>query len=381
MNRIKKGWENQALGLVPLLLFLFLDNYFSYLQSFVVSVLFCMVCMLIFQTLRRDRIYAFMLLPASLTFVLYSFFLIFLKVESVLTIYTPLIVEVLFVFVLILIKFSKKHLMRQVRNSDSPMYERTYALTTLNEFFFVSQITQNLYTLHLFVVILYSIVPEQMKTALWTRFLYWDLGLIIGVLVIIYEQIRLMMLQGRLRKEMWLPVLNEKGNVIGSIAYSVSRLLPKKYYHPIVRIALVYKGMLYLSKRNSYSCVSASLLDYPFYRYVLFRQSIEDAVRQAIDKLKVKAHAVKPNLLVRYTFENEKVKHQVSLFVIRVNDENTLNALQYKGGKLWSVRQIEADLGHGVFSEYFEKEFSYLKNTILLAESLFNPEAFAEKKC
>ena len=206
MNRIKKGWENQALGLVPLLLFLFLDNYFSYLQSFVVSVLFCMVCMLIFQTLRRDRIYAFMLLPASLTFVLYSFFLIFLKVESILTIYTPLIVEVLFVFVLILIKFSKKHLMRQVRNSDSPMYERTYALTTLNEFFFVSQITQNLYTLHLFVVILYSIVPEQMKTALWTRFLYWDLGLIIGVLVIIYEQIRLMMLQGRLRKEMWLPV-------------------------------------------------------------------------------------------------------------------------------------------------------------------------------
>ena len=40
-----------------------------------------------------------------------------------------------------------------------------------------------------------------------------------------------------------------------------------------------------------------------------------------------------------------------------------------KNGKLWSVRQIEENLGHGVFSEYFEKEFPYMKNTILLAEN------------
>lgn len=37
MNSIKKGWENQALGLLPLLLFLVLDNCFTYLQSFLVS--------------------------------------------------------------------------------------------------------------------------------------------------------------------------------------------------------------------------------------------------------------------------------------------------------------------------------------------------------
>ena len=31
MNRVKKGLDNQAIGLLPLLLFMFLDNYFSYL--------------------------------------------------------------------------------------------------------------------------------------------------------------------------------------------------------------------------------------------------------------------------------------------------------------------------------------------------------------
>ena len=30
MNRVKKGLDNQAIGLLPLLLFMFLDNYFSY---------------------------------------------------------------------------------------------------------------------------------------------------------------------------------------------------------------------------------------------------------------------------------------------------------------------------------------------------------------
>ena len=183
------------------------------------------------------------------------------------------------------------------------------------------------------------------------------------------------MLQGRLKKEMWLPVLNDKGSVIGCIAYSVSRLLPKKYYHPIVRVALIHNGMLYLAKRSEYAYVSASLIDYPFYRYVLFRQSIESAAQQAIEKLKTLTGKISPKLLIRYTFENEKIKHQVSLFIIRISDENVLE--QYKeiqDGKLWSIQQIEENLGKGIFSIYFEHEFSYLKNTVLLAENLCHCE-------
>jgi hypothetical protein len=34
---------------------------------------------------------------------------------------------------------------------------------------------------------------------------------------------------------------------------------------------------------------------------------------------------------------------------------------------LWSERQIEDNMGTGIFSECFELEFEYLKNTVLLA--------------
>lgn len=57
MNRVKKGLDNQAIGLLPLLLFMFLDNYFSYLLSFIIGVTFCFVCIFLFQVLSKDKVY------------------------------------------------------------------------------------------------------------------------------------------------------------------------------------------------------------------------------------------------------------------------------------------------------------------------------------
>lgn len=371
MTRIRKSWENQALGILPLLLFLLLDNYISYLQAYTVSAIFCVLSMFVFHILRKDKIYSFMLLPSFLTLILYALFLIFMRVEEVLAVYTPLITEILLIIVLTVVKIVKKPLLHRVRDAQHPAYEKTHNLTMLNEFFFIAQLFRNLYILHLLGIAFYNILPEEMKDIRFNRFLYRDMGLIIGVAVIVYEQIRLLMVRGRLKKEMWLPVLNDKGSVIGCIAYSVSRLLPKKYYHPIVRIALVHKGMLYLAKRNEYAYVSASMIDYPFYRYVLFRQSIEAAAQQAVEGLKTLVGKIQPRLLIRYTFENERVKHQVSLFVICIQDEQVIEQYkQVQDGKLWSIQQIEENLGKGIFSVYFEREFSYLKNTILLAENL-----------
>ena len=49
MNRVKKGLDNQAIGLLPLLLFMFLDNYFSYLLSFIIGVTFCLFVFFCFK--------------------------------------------------------------------------------------------------------------------------------------------------------------------------------------------------------------------------------------------------------------------------------------------------------------------------------------------
>ena len=175
-------------------------------------------------------------------------------------------------------------------------------------------------------------------------------------------------MQGSLRKEMWLPVLNDGGKVIGCIARSVSRSLPKKYYHPVVRVAVIYQGMLYLVNRGKKSFVSPDTIDYPFYSYVLFRHSIESTVRETMGGLGEKED-VMPRFLIRYTFENEKVKHLVNLYVMCVRSEEVMDQIKQPNGKLWTSKQIEENLSSGVFSEYFEQEFAYLQNTVLLAEN------------
>lgn len=55
MNRIRKSWENQALGILPLLLFLLLDNYISYLHAYTISAIFCVLSMFVFHILRKTK--------------------------------------------------------------------------------------------------------------------------------------------------------------------------------------------------------------------------------------------------------------------------------------------------------------------------------------
>jgi len=368
MSMLKRHRENQALGLLPVLLFMILDSFISYLLSFFIALGICIISLIAFRLLTRDKVYQFLLLPASLTMVFYSIFLC-LKLEPVLFIYSPLISEVVLVVVLTFIGISKPIIWRWVRNPKTTLFRRTEMKLRLNEFFFVSQVIQNIYTLHLFTIIFYSILPTAMKDVHTEHFLYRDLGVLLGVLIIIYEQIRMMMMTGSLRKEMWLPVLNDNGKVIGCMARSVSRALPRKHCHPIVRVAIVCNGKLYLTKRRSDDYVSRDTIDHPYESYVLFRHSIESTVHELTGKLSETANSAEPRFIIRYLFENEHVKHLVSLFVIHIDDESLLENIDRPKGKLWPVHQIAENLSSGIFSEYFVQEFPFLQNTVLLAEN------------
>jgi hypothetical protein len=235
----------------------------------------------------------------------------------------------------------------------------------LNEAFYVALIIQNCYTLYLFMVLLHNHLPESAQDAKFELFLYHYFEPIIGLLLIVYEHIRLKILTDRLGKEIWLPVLNGKGRVVGSIPYS-SAGMQKKFYHPIVRIVIIYRDMLYLMPRAKIVVVSPEHLDYPYYQYVLFRHTVESTVQEVLGDFKDDP-AITPRFMLRYTFENVKVKQLVSLYAITLSTEEQVQ--HFTGGKWCTIKQIESEFDSGIFSEYFIKEFPYLQNTILFAES------------
>lgn len=373
---VKRVVDNQALGLLPLLTFMILDNFLSYLVSFLIGIAICFICVFVFQVLIKNRVYWFMLLPSTGTLVLYGGFLC-LRLDPILFIYTPLITEILLVVCLAIVGFTRRSVLKYVRNSNRPKAQKTLLRLTLNEFYFVSELVQNLFTLHLFVILLYSFFSDTLQTNVGEDFLYRYMGATLGGLVIVYEQIRLTWMQGSLQKEMWLPVLDEKGKVIGRIARSVSRSLAKKYFHPVVRIAVIYGDMLYLVKRGSLDYVFPNALDYPFRQYVRWGHSVESTVKETLGKLG-EDKSVKPRFLIRYTYEDERVKHLVSLYTICLRTEEQLEKCKRPTGKLWTTKQIEDNLGTGVFSGYFEKEFPYLQTTVLLAQRIYHQHGRSE---
>lgn len=54
MNRIKKGWENPAFGIIPIIVFLILDEYFPYMQAYLLSALFCLIAIFVLRVLKRN---------------------------------------------------------------------------------------------------------------------------------------------------------------------------------------------------------------------------------------------------------------------------------------------------------------------------------------
>ena len=61
----------------------------------------------------------------------------------------------------------------------------------------------------------------------------------------------------------------------------------KKYYHPVVRVAVIYQGMLYLVNRGKKSFVSPDTIDYPFYLSHGFIISILMSASQTAIRVKV----------------------------------------------------------------------------------------------
>ena len=105
---------------------MFLDNYFSYLLSFIIGVTFCFVCIFLYQVLSKDKVYQFLLLPSAITFSIVFRLFLCLKLEPVLFIYSPLITEVLLVVVLAFIGFSRRFVLKKIRTSKHPTYKRTF---------------------------------------------------------------------------------------------------------------------------------------------------------------------------------------------------------------------------------------------------------------
>ncbi len=366
--------SNPALGMLPLVLCVLVDYYTNYTIAFLSGVLLFAVWLGV-SMYRTKYSPPYMLIVTGIIFAIYAGCSVFTPLRELYLQYSLTICEILLVLTFSFFNAFKRRIKERVKKKDTDKITQAISKARLNEFFYVAKLYQNVLIIHLSIVLIYSLLSEEYHTEGRSFFICTVLFVIFVLLVIIYEYIRLAMLKRQIASEDWLPIVNETGGVIGRVALSVSQAAKRQYLHPVVRIALIYKGLLYLKERSPRFVFDPNKIDYPFEKYVYYKQTLDDCVKSSlrkgcgVDDLPVR-------FVFRYLFDTEEAHRLIYLYTCNIQDEETMKRLSLKDGKLWTDKQIEQNLNKGIFCESFEKEYEILKNTILMAERYIkNPES------
>lgn len=364
---VKKYFTNPVLGLlsgvVCILLYLFTNDI---ALSLVISIVFAALSDVFVRNFTGTKISGIIFRLSLISFVISLIIWFVLKDTYIPDIFYLLFSEVLIVCALIFSRLSRIYIRLYLGPKPSAIQKAFF-----DEFFEIAKLTEYALTFHLFIVLLYRLIRINYKlSVLLDVFIYFLIPVILLVVIIVYQELKIKKIVNQLRKEEWLPIVTESGEVTGRIAKSLSLSMKNKFLHPVVRVALIYEGQVFLQKRPLDDVLAPETYDYPFEKYMLYNNEINVAARNSITQA-IGEQDFNINYLLKYVYENENTKRLIFLFFTRVQTDDQLQSLNKLSGKFWTTKQIEDNfVDEGFFSECFELEYEYLKNTVLQSDEL-----------
>ncbi|MDR1729425.1 MAG: NUDIX domain-containing protein [Prevotellaceae bacterium] len=162
-----------------------------------------------------------------------------------------------------------------------------------------------------------------------------------------------------MEKEEWFPLVDETGKITGRATrkecHGGSFLL-----HPVVHLHIFNsKGELFLQKRSGKKDIQPGKWDTAVGGHIDFGEEVEQAlVREAMEELGITDFT--PEFCYRYVWESTVERELVHTYRTTYDKKITPDALELDGGRFWSIPEIKKQIGKGIFTPNFEKEFSML---------------------
>jgi isopentenyldiphosphate isomerase/intracellular septation protein A len=348
-------------GLIPLLVFIVADEIWGMKVGLVVAVSIGLVEMLI-TWIREKRIDNFVLLDMFLLFVLSS--LSYLFENEIFFKVKPAMMDLVLVALLSLSLFSRIDPL----GSMSQRYLKDVKL---------EGIQKDLFRKNLFVMLWITLIHTLM--VLWAAFFMskevWAFVSSFMLFIMMGAYLLFMVIRQRMKGRMdpvisdaeeWLPVVDEEGRILGkalrSYCHNGSRTL-----HPVVHLHLLNSdSSLYLQKRSMTKLVQPGKWDTAVGGHLAYGESIEESLmREAMEEIGLQDFKAVP--AIKYRWDSDIESELVYSFIAYNGKPDALSSVEISEGKFWKVKEIERNLGKGIFTPNFEHEFGMLKKTGLLS--------------
>lgn len=357
MNR-KTLIKNFTIGFLPLLIFIIADQFFGLTIGLVTAVVFGMA-ETGFTYYREKRIDRFILFDTGLIVLLglISIILhndIFFKIK-------PGLIESILVILLgltafsgnpILIRMSGRY-MKGIEFSDEQMAHMRMMMRRL----FV------IFTVHTLLVFYSAFYLSREAWAFISGGLfYMVIGGVAGI-----EFVKARWQQHRIRKkfaaEEWFDLVQPDGKIIGRAPRSAVHGNPD-LLHPVVHVHIINSnGEIFLQKRAKTKDIQPGKWDTAVGGHIHSGETIEQAMqRETEEEMGISFARFRP--LFRYVRRNEVESELVHGFLLREDGPFYPNPSEISGARFWSLDEIQQNLGAGVFTPNFEKEFPLLRKIV-----------------
>lgn len=355
----RKYFTNPILGLIPFLVYLIIfkftqDTFASLLPSILLSVIFDLSIRYYTKSRACGLMFEVTFIAAVLSLIGKFFLSDYVTSDGIFAVFY----EMWLVLILLTLRLFRPAITRFFFRKKNPI-EKVF----LNEFYEIAGTVQYFFILHIFALHIIKYIAN-VPPAVFTNLYTWiPIGVIVVLMIV--EGFKIKKIADQLRREKWLPIVNERGEVSGKIAYSETRKLGNKFMHPVLRIALISGDKIYLQERASKDDFQPKRLDHPFERFILFDEDINLKARETMSSFFGAKADIRLTFSFKYVYEDEKTKRLIFLFIANAKDENNLPSGQSLKGKFWSIKQIEDNfVSDDVFSECYLMEHEYLKNTL-----------------
>ncbi|MCE1198829.1 MAG: NUDIX domain-containing protein [Marinilabiliales bacterium] len=341
-------------GLVPLILFILVDEFWG-MKAGLVAAVSIGLAELLYTWIREKRLEKFVLLDTFLLLLLsaLSWFFendIFFRIK-------PAMINLVLMALLVLSIFTPLDLvgaMSQRYLNGEKMNEAQKALFRKN------------LRIMLYLVILHTLL------VLWTAFYaskeVWGFVSSFGLFLMmgVYLAIEWLKRGKFFRREQqfsdaeeWLPVVEEDGKIVGKALRSYCHN-GSKVLHPVVHLHVMGgDGSLFLQKRSETKKVQPGKWDTAVGGHLTYGETIEDALNREAGE-EIGLFDFHPEPVLRYRWNSDIESELVYCFLSRNVTPSLLSSEEMTEGRFWSIKEIRYNLGKEVFTPNFEHEFALL---------------------